>query len=314
VLADHTVVGDGIPWLSDADRASYEHIEEEFAALARTVNPDDPWSHPDADELDRLSVGAWLLQLRRLGVPTGRRGLGHGGAAHGRGARPPHPLRRSGEPGTGRLWAGRLPGHHRWGRVVRRVRGGLRTAGGPAARHPGRGRVGGAAGLARPAAPRPGRQGVLRLRPILLGGAGPGRRGVLRDGGARRDMGAARGGHWAISPLGGRATPCRSAPCTAPTSRRSTSAAPTSGSPGTWRAPSAAAGGRPKPRLPTAEPPQVQAGGGPLRPPPAPGATAGPPSQRSAAGRSSGSGRSRRLRPRSCRRSRRRNRARGSRR
>lgn len=60
VLADRTVIGDGIPWLSDADRASYEHVEEEFAALAHTVNPDDPWSHPDADKLDRLSVGAWM--------------------------------------------------------------------------------------------------------------------------------------------------------------------------------------------------------------------------------------------------------------
>ena len=60
VLADRTVIGAGIPWLSETDRASYDRVEEEFAALARTVNPDDPWSHPDADKLDRLSVGAWM--------------------------------------------------------------------------------------------------------------------------------------------------------------------------------------------------------------------------------------------------------------
>src|SRR5262245_63172723 len=46
----------------------------------------------------------------------------------------------------------------------------------------------------------------------------------------------------------------RSARCTASTSRRSTSAAPTSGSPGTWKAPSAAAAGRHEPHSPTAEP------------------------------------------------------------
>jgi monoamine oxidase len=60
VLTDQTVIGAGIPWLSEADRASYERVEKEFAALARTVDPDDPWSHPEADKLDRLSVGAWM--------------------------------------------------------------------------------------------------------------------------------------------------------------------------------------------------------------------------------------------------------------
>ncbi len=31
-----------------------------LAALAADVDPDDPWSHPDAERLDRLSLGAWL--------------------------------------------------------------------------------------------------------------------------------------------------------------------------------------------------------------------------------------------------------------
>jgi monoamine oxidase len=60
VLADRTVIGKHIPWLSDADRASYERVGREFGALALTVDPDDPWSHPDAEKLDRLSVGAWM--------------------------------------------------------------------------------------------------------------------------------------------------------------------------------------------------------------------------------------------------------------
>ncbi|MCI0688572.1 MAG: FAD-dependent oxidoreductase [Sporichthyaceae bacterium] len=63
VLADQTGVGDGYPWMSDADRAAYEKAEAAFAALAATVDPDDPWSHPDAAALDRLSVGDWLRSV-----------------------------------------------------------------------------------------------------------------------------------------------------------------------------------------------------------------------------------------------------------
>ena len=46
--------------MSDADRASYDAAEAEFAKLARGVDPDDPWAHPEADRLDRISVGAWM--------------------------------------------------------------------------------------------------------------------------------------------------------------------------------------------------------------------------------------------------------------
>jgi monoamine oxidase len=62
VLATGRVIGDNHPWMSDEDRASYEKVEREFAKLAETVDPDDPWSHPDADRLDRLSTGAWLRE------------------------------------------------------------------------------------------------------------------------------------------------------------------------------------------------------------------------------------------------------------
>jgi monoamine oxidase len=63
VLTTGTVVGDGFPWMSEADRASYEAANEAFGRLAKTVDPDDPWSHPDADRLDRLSVGDWLREV-----------------------------------------------------------------------------------------------------------------------------------------------------------------------------------------------------------------------------------------------------------
>jgi monoamine oxidase len=60
VLAEGRFVGDGFPWMTDEDRASYAAVEEEFRALTRTVDPDDPWSHPEADRLDRLSIGDWM--------------------------------------------------------------------------------------------------------------------------------------------------------------------------------------------------------------------------------------------------------------
>jgi monoamine oxidase len=64
LLADGTFVGDDFPWMSDADRQSYARVEADFRALAATVDPDDPWSHPDAGRLDRLSVGDWLRERR----------------------------------------------------------------------------------------------------------------------------------------------------------------------------------------------------------------------------------------------------------
>jgi monoamine oxidase len=59
-LADGVVVGEGFPWMSDADRASYAEVEREFFKLVATVDPDDPWSHPDAAQLDGLSIGRWM--------------------------------------------------------------------------------------------------------------------------------------------------------------------------------------------------------------------------------------------------------------
>ena len=60
VLAGRRDVGEGHPWMSEADRETYARLDREFAELAATVDADDPWSHPDAERLDRLSVGDWL--------------------------------------------------------------------------------------------------------------------------------------------------------------------------------------------------------------------------------------------------------------
>jgi monoamine oxidase len=60
MMADGHHVGDDPPWFDDADRAAYARADAAFAKLARTVDPDDPWSHPDATALDDTSVGDWL--------------------------------------------------------------------------------------------------------------------------------------------------------------------------------------------------------------------------------------------------------------
>ncbi len=59
-LCDGTHVGDAAPWLSATELAAWREAEQRFCALARTVDPDDPWSHPDAERLDRVSIGDFL--------------------------------------------------------------------------------------------------------------------------------------------------------------------------------------------------------------------------------------------------------------
>lgn len=62
-LVDGTWCGDDIPWMTDADRADGGRVAGLFAELSRSVDPDDPWSHPDADRLDRLSLNGWLREV-----------------------------------------------------------------------------------------------------------------------------------------------------------------------------------------------------------------------------------------------------------
>jgi monoamine oxidase len=62
LLADGKFISDDQPWMSDADRESYARVEADFRALAATVDAEDPWSHPDAERLDRVSVGDWLRE------------------------------------------------------------------------------------------------------------------------------------------------------------------------------------------------------------------------------------------------------------
>jgi monoamine oxidase len=63
LLAEGRVVGNEWPWLSDSDRSSYEQAQSQFERLAAGVDPEDPWSHPEAERLDAVSVGEWMRSV-----------------------------------------------------------------------------------------------------------------------------------------------------------------------------------------------------------------------------------------------------------
>ena len=82
VLHEDTHVGDDPAWFSDEDRRSMRTVEREFSALAATVDPDDPWSHPDAVALDTTPVMGWLGTVAttnvRRALEAGQLGLSSG--------------------------------------------------------------------------------------------------------------------------------------------------------------------------------------------------------------------------------------------
>jgi monoamine oxidase len=54
---------DGYPFATEEERNEFERIDRLFAELAATVDPDDPWVHPDASRLDGVSLGTWLRSV-----------------------------------------------------------------------------------------------------------------------------------------------------------------------------------------------------------------------------------------------------------
>ena len=57
---------DGFPFATTVERADYERAERLFGELLVTVDPDDPWSHPEASRLDGLSIAGWLRSVDSL--------------------------------------------------------------------------------------------------------------------------------------------------------------------------------------------------------------------------------------------------------
>jgi len=62
-LLEGVVRAESWPFPTPEDRADYERVERLYGALVATVDPDDPWSHPDAPRLDAISVAGWLRSV-----------------------------------------------------------------------------------------------------------------------------------------------------------------------------------------------------------------------------------------------------------
>jgi monoamine oxidase len=62
-LREGVLRGDAWPFADDEDAADLARVETLYGALARGVDPDDPWAHPDAGRLDAVSLGTWLRSV-----------------------------------------------------------------------------------------------------------------------------------------------------------------------------------------------------------------------------------------------------------
>ena len=58
--------GDDFPVRDPRERHDYERVEREWGKLVASVDPDDPWSHPEATRLDGVSIGTWLRSVDAL--------------------------------------------------------------------------------------------------------------------------------------------------------------------------------------------------------------------------------------------------------
>ena len=67
----------GESFLTGAEQAEHDRLERAFAALAATVDPGDPWAHPEAAALDATSVASWLRANGAGAAVVRRRELFH---------------------------------------------------------------------------------------------------------------------------------------------------------------------------------------------------------------------------------------------
>jgi monoamine oxidase len=86
-LTDGVHVGDEHPWMTEAERADAARLAGLAARLSGGVDPDDPWSHPEAARLDRLSVNGWLREQGALPAVVRARELAHLSLSGGSGER-----------------------------------------------------------------------------------------------------------------------------------------------------------------------------------------------------------------------------------
>lgn len=65
-LVDGVVRSEHGPFTTPEELADRERVERLLGDLISTVDPDDPWSHPDATRLDEASIAAWLRSVDAL--------------------------------------------------------------------------------------------------------------------------------------------------------------------------------------------------------------------------------------------------------
>jgi monoamine oxidase len=68
--------GGDFPARDPREREDYARVEREWGRLVATVDPDDPWSHPEAAQLDSSSIGAWLRSVDALPATIRRLDVG----------------------------------------------------------------------------------------------------------------------------------------------------------------------------------------------------------------------------------------------
>lgn len=59
-LQGQVCTGDPAPWMSEQDHDDYARVVQLMVDIAKTIDPDNPWVHPDAEKLDALSFADWL--------------------------------------------------------------------------------------------------------------------------------------------------------------------------------------------------------------------------------------------------------------
>ncbi len=65
-FVDGVIRSEDGPFAGSDQRADYERVEKLFGEIAATVDPEDPWSHPEASRLDSVSVATWLRTVDAL--------------------------------------------------------------------------------------------------------------------------------------------------------------------------------------------------------------------------------------------------------
>jgi monoamine oxidase len=58
--------GPDFPLRDEGEQKDFERVEREWGRLVASVDPDDPWRHPEAARLDSVSIGTWLRSIDAL--------------------------------------------------------------------------------------------------------------------------------------------------------------------------------------------------------------------------------------------------------